>query len=586
MFKLEWENDFLFAENYFGKAECLVCQRTVVRDYKFFIERHYRLCHSEYDKLSNNDREELLRNLKKPFYEKMINDSQESQAEKLPDRILKRKASFVIAAGLAKRCRPFEDGMFYKELSDSVLECFGEKGAEMRKLINDIPVSSTTITRRTENISAFIYSNIKDRIINCKYFSLCLDEYTDITDICQLMICVRTIDNNFEIHEEMLTMVALHGNVKGNTIFDVVNQELSSFADKNKFCSVCTDGAKVMVGKKEGFVGYLLKNGFNLYVFHCIIHQQALFTKNLNLLATMQVAIKVINKIRGGHNSLTHRKFKNFLDEIDAEYGDLLMHTEVRWLSKGRCLDRLFNLRKEVLLYFESNPSEDTKDLLKNFKDNNFLQNFAFLTDMTELINQLNLQLQGRNKNIFELVFAVQQFKIKIDLLISQLKNSNLISLKRTSEIFQEFSSSNITEYVSVLENLLRNYSSRFHDFNKIENMIELHDNPLLCNIENQTNDIKEELLKMRADLTLPLAKGIEFWKYVNEEIYPKTKNEIYKLYSMFGSTYICESSFSLLKLIKSNTRNKLTDEHVENLIRIKCCPYKINIDDVMQNCD
>lgn len=157
--------------------------------------------------------------------------------------------------------------------------------------------------------------------------------------------------------------------------------------------------------------------------------------------------------------------------------------------------------------------------------------------------------------------------------------------MKRTAECFHEFTDKDkLNEYVNVLEDILANYNNRFYDFLKIKDLIELHDNPMLCNIDNQKSDIREEIIKMRTDLNLPLASGIQFWKNVNEDIYFKTKNEILKLYSMFGSTYICESSFSFLKLIKSKSRSRLTDEHLENLLRIKCCPYEIDIDDVMKN--
>lgn len=47
--------------------------------------------------------------------------------------------------------------------------------------------------------------------------------------------------------------------------------------------------------------------------FHCIIHKEALFTKHINLLNTMEVAIRIISKVRG------------FLQEIDV--GDLGMYT-------------------------------------------------------------------------------------------------------------------------------------------------------------------------------------------------------------------------------------------------------------------
>lgn len=43
---------------------------------------------------------------------------------------------------------------------------------------------------------------------------------------------------------------------------------------------------------------------------------------------TMKIVVTIVNKIRGGHNALTHRKFKDFLDGVHAEYGDLVLHTE------------------------------------------------------------------------------------------------------------------------------------------------------------------------------------------------------------------------------------------------------------------
>lgn len=79
------------------------------------------------------------------------------------------------------------------------------------------------------------------------FFAICLDESVDINDVAQLIICVKTVDINFEIHEEMLSLVGLHSNVNG---IDAVMEEVFSFADKSKLCSVCTGGASTMVGEK------------------------------------------------------------------------------------------------------------------------------------------------------------------------------------------------------------------------------------------------------------------------------------------------------------------------------------------------
>lgn len=111
----------------------------------------------------------------------MVADSRKSNSEETVKFSLKRTASFVVAASLAKRCRPFENGEFFKELSNDVLKCLGEKSEEIRKIINDIPLSPRTIIRRTEHISAFIFSNIKKRMLNCQFF------YTFIL----LVMCVK-----------------------------------------------------------------------------------------------------------------------------------------------------------------------------------------------------------------------------------------------------------------------------------------------------------------------------------------------------------------------------------------------------------
>ncbi|GBM49082.1 hypothetical protein AVEN_266440-2 [Araneus ventricosus] len=48
--------------------------------------------------------------------------------------------------------------------------------------------------------------------------------------------------------------------------------------------------------------------------------------------------------------------FTNLWVETWAAYIMLLLHTEVRWLSRGNVLTRLFELRHEVHMFFEYHP--------------------------------------------------------------------------------------------------------------------------------------------------------------------------------------------------------------------------------------
>jgi len=62
-------------------------------------------------------------------------------------------------------------------------------------------------------------------------------------------------------------------------------------------------------------------------IFHCIIHQEALFCKVLAWKDVMNIIVLTVNYIR--KNALAHCEFKIFLEKCDAEYGDVI------YLKKG-----------------------------------------------------------------------------------------------------------------------------------------------------------------------------------------------------------------------------------------------------------
>lgn len=54
----------------------------------------------------------------------------------------------------------------------------------------------------------------------------------------------------------------------------------------------------------------------------------------------MSIVVKAVNYIRA--HALNHWQFKTVLHDLDAEHGDVLFYTEVRWLSRGTVLKRFF----------------------------------------------------------------------------------------------------------------------------------------------------------------------------------------------------------------------------------------------------
>lgn len=91
---------------------------------------------------------------------------------------------------------------------------------------------------------------------------------------------------------------------------------------------------------------------------------------------------------------------------------------------------------------------------------------------------------------------------------------------------------------------------------------------------------LENEIIILQNDLILQ-AKIFEddFWKYVNRARYPNITKFSEYIYSCFGSTYLCESAFSYLKLTKSKQRSVLTDSHTQDSLLLSLSGYTPNYD-------
>jgi hypothetical protein len=57
-------------------------------------------------------------------------------------------------------------------------------------------------------------------------------------------------------------------------------------------------------------------------------------------------SVKIVNVIKA--MSLNSRLSEKLCHSMDSDHQQLLLHTEVRWLSRGKVLSRLFELRDKI----------------------------------------------------------------------------------------------------------------------------------------------------------------------------------------------------------------------------------------------
>jgi hypothetical protein len=106
---------------------------------------------------------------------------------------------------------------------------------------------------------------------------------------------------------------------------------------------------------------------------HCLLDREVLVSKTIgeDLKQVLDVAVNMVNFIK--QRLLKSRMFAKLSENMQKDHVTLLQHTEVWWLSRGKVLTRVFELREEPLLFFfkDNNKAsfsdflEDTKWLLK-----------------------------------------------------------------------------------------------------------------------------------------------------------------------------------------------------------------------------
>ncbi|XP_023233556.1 zinc finger BED domain-containing protein 5-like [Centruroides sculpturatus] len=247
------------------------------------------------------------------------------------------KTSYSISLNIAKKGKPYTIGeeIIIPAIKD-VIENVMKKDSQL--VLKCIPLSANTVQRRIEEMADDVERTLTSELQHCK-FAIQLDEST-FGSSNLLMAYVRFHSPSLnDTVDEFLFAKYLETDSKGETIFlclqDYLNKHNIPFGN---ITAVATDGAPAMVGRYRGFFVFLKKKVPKVHTVHCVLHRQHLVAKKLSgeLHDTLKVCIRSINKIKA--HPLNSRLFAKLCEENDDTFNQLLLHTEVRWLSRGDSL--------------------------------------------------------------------------------------------------------------------------------------------------------------------------------------------------------------------------------------------------------
>ncbi|XP_029443929.1 uncharacterized protein LOC115083936 isoform X2 [Rhinatrema bivittatum] len=561
LFNPEWQAKYFFIVLN-SKPICLICQENIAVLKKYNLYRHFTTKHPNY--ASNLTCEE--RAIKAERLAAKLKTQQKSFVPQATVQEAIAKASYVLAFRIAKENKPFADGEFLKRcLVDVARLLCPEYQARMENLC----LSRKAIARCIEVIDEELVSELTRKARYFTLFSLAFSGSPDLQDTAELLVFVRGIDDKFEITEEFLTVVSRKG-MTGLDLYEAVSGWLERVKlPWSKLANVTTDGSLDLTGENGGLLKRIgdrvkeLDPMQELTVLHCILHQVALCKNALDLDHVLCTVVKIVKCIRA--RAFDHYRFISLFESTDAEHLD---HRNVGWLNLGKALQQVWKLRDEIshFLALEGKAGE-----FPELKDSSWVCDLAFGVDIMAHLNEFNMKLRGKNLFVHELYPRVKAFQVMLLCFARELKSNVLVHFATLQGL--EVSPEQAGKYSQILSEFHVAFSHQFADFEGIESTLELVSCPLLFDYERAPEELQLELIDLQCDSTLKKKYNAEnlgaFYASLSATKFPNICREAQKTLVFFGSTYVCEQTFSVLKCNRAHSRSHLSDHHLSPVMRI-----------------
>ncbi|KAK3741255.1 hypothetical protein QZH41_019952 [Actinostola sp. cb2023] len=220
---------------------------------------------------------------------------------------------------------------------------------------------------------------------------------------------------------------------------------VSQFEDigLQKLSGLCTDGASVMVGKKEGLVAKLKRDCPHMINIHCVCHKLALACVNTDQeLKFVDHVASIIRQLWQSMENSTKRtkaymKTQMRLHDLDLSrktkkrvFKKLKKACKTRWLSFNNSVSALYEDLPAVLLTLSSLPKSDAMayGLLKNIRSGKFVATLYILHSILPHLAYLSMAFQKGKVNFGHIEPALQATKDALE----EMKKGKMLQTLRT----------------------------------------------------------------------------------------------------------------------------------------------------------
>ncbi|CAB3252765.1 unnamed protein product [Arctia plantaginis] len=188
-----------------------------------------------------------------------------------------------------------------------------------------------------------------------------------------------------------------------------------------------------------------------------------------------------------------------------------------------------------------------------------------------------------------QLLSLYEAFQTKLILWENQVKIQTLDHFPHIKS-FGTVNQKKLDEYSQLLQNLITEFNSRFEDFHKMNEMeLPIFNNPFTFEVSQAPVHLQMELIDLQSDSILNekiKEVNVKFYTqyFKNLNNYPEIKKHAARILCMFGSTYLCEQMFSAMKINKNKHRTRLTNEHLQSILKITTTNMIPNVNGLVKN--
>ena len=235
------------------------------------------------------------------------------------------------------------------------------------KIFPDSKIASRFKSKRTKTtnivknaLAPYFHQELVARLRK-GYFSLIIDETTDVSVHKELAVVIRQFDKeNMKVRCSLYDLVELpHGTAEilFNTLMDMFEKDDIPLSNIIGFAA---DTTNVMFGGNNSVVSRLKDKIPSIFVLRCICHSAHLCASHA-CEKLPRTAEEILHDVYNYfcHSAKRQSEFAAFQEFADIEPHRLLRPAQTRWLSLHACVSRLIEQWDALVLYFQAVAARD-----------------------------------------------------------------------------------------------------------------------------------------------------------------------------------------------------------------------------------